>query len=74
MILSLTKSKFLSLKPIMTIYQATIPFMLVLLLAVLIITYWPGLSMFFISWGFRWKGLFPRIFTMAQANSIFFSF
>jgi len=36
-------------KPIMAIYQATIPFMLVLLLAVLIITYWPGLSLFLIS-------------------------
>ena len=36
-------------KPIMTIYRATIPFMLVLLLAVLIITYWPGLSLFLIS-------------------------
>jgi TRAP-type C4-dicarboxylate transport system permease large subunit len=36
-------------KPIMDIYRATIPFMLVLLLAVLIITYWPGLSLFLIS-------------------------
>ncbi|WP_022665758.1 TRAP transporter large permease [Desulfospira joergensenii] len=36
-------------KPIMDIYRATIPFMLVLLLAILIITYWPGLSLFFIS-------------------------
>jgi len=35
-------------KPITEIYQATIPFMLILLTAVLIITYWPGLSLFFI--------------------------
>ncbi len=32
-------------KPIIEIYKATIPFMLVLLLAVLIITYWPWLSL-----------------------------
>ncbi|WP_457552027.1 TRAP transporter large permease [Desulfobacula sp.] len=36
-------------KPIVEIYKATIPFMLVLLLAVLIITYWPWLSLVFIS-------------------------
>jgi tripartite ATP-independent transporter DctM subunit len=36
-------------KPIIEIYRATIPFMLVLLLAVLIITYWPWLSLVFIS-------------------------
>lgn len=36
-------------KPIMEIYKATIPFMLVLLAAVLIITYWPWLSMVLIS-------------------------
>ncbi|MCP3873530.1 MAG: TRAP transporter large permease subunit [Desulfobacteraceae bacterium] len=36
-------------KPIIEIYKATIPFMLVLLLAVLIITYWPWLSLVFIS-------------------------
>jgi len=36
-------------KPIVEIYKATIPFMLVLLAAVLIITYWPGLSLFLIS-------------------------
>lgn len=35
-------------KPITEIYHATIPFMFILLLAVLIITYWPGLSLFFI--------------------------
>ncbi|WP_462269727.1 TRAP transporter large permease [Desulfobacter sp.] len=35
-------------KPIHEIYQATIPFMLVLLLSVLIITYWPRLSLFLI--------------------------
>lgn len=36
-------------KPIIQIYKATIPFMLVLLVAVLIITYWPWLSLAFIS-------------------------
>jgi C4-dicarboxylate transporter DctM subunit len=36
-------------KPIIEIYKATIPFMLVLLLAVLIITYIPWLSLMFIS-------------------------
>jgi tripartite ATP-independent transporter DctM subunit len=36
-------------KPIVEIYKATIPFMLVLLLAVLIITYWPWLSLVLIS-------------------------
>ncbi len=32
-------------KPVMTLYRATIPFFLILLVAVLIITYWPVLSM-----------------------------
>jgi C4-dicarboxylate transporter DctM subunit len=32
-------------KPIMTLYRATIPFFLILLIAVLIITYWPALSL-----------------------------
>jgi tripartite ATP-independent transporter DctM subunit len=36
-------------KPIVDIYRATIPFMLVLLLSVLLITYWPSLSLFLIS-------------------------
>jgi tripartite ATP-independent transporter DctM subunit len=35
-------------KPITTLYQATIPFMLVLMLTVLIITYVPEISLFFI--------------------------
>ncbi len=35
-------------KPIVEVYKATIPFMLVLLGTVLIITYWPGLTLFFI--------------------------
>lgn len=35
-------------KPISEIYTSTIPFMLVLLLAVLIITYWPALSLAFL--------------------------
>ncbi len=32
-------------KPVMTLYRATIPFFLVLLVAVLIITYWPALRL-----------------------------
>jgi len=32
-------------KPIMTLYRATIPFFFILLIAVLIITYWPALSL-----------------------------
>jgi TRAP-type C4-dicarboxylate transport system permease large subunit len=32
-------------KPVITLYLATIPFFLVLLIAVLIITYWPALSL-----------------------------
>ena len=32
-------------KPVMTLYRATIPFFLILLVAVLIITYWPWLSL-----------------------------
>lgn len=36
-------------KPIIEIYRATVPFMLVLLVAVLIITYWPWLSLVFTS-------------------------
>ncbi len=36
-------------KPIIEIYRATVPFMMVLLLAVLIITYWPWLSLVLIS-------------------------
>ncbi len=35
-------------KPIVDIYRASVPFMLVLMAAVLIITYWPWLSLFFI--------------------------
>ena len=35
-------------KSIMSLYRSTIPFMLLLLMAVLIITYWPGLSMMLI--------------------------
>ena len=36
-------------KPVMTIYLATIPFFVVLLIAVLIITYWPALSLTLLS-------------------------
>ncbi len=35
-------------KPIMTLYRATIPFFVILLVAVLVITYWPALSLVFI--------------------------
>jgi len=35
-------------KPIMQLYRATFPWFLILLTAVLIITYWPGLSLMFI--------------------------
>jgi C4-dicarboxylate transporter, DctM subunit len=36
-------------RPILELYRATIPFMLILLVAVLIITYWPQLSLMLIS-------------------------
>jgi tripartite ATP-independent transporter DctM subunit len=36
-------------KPVMTLYRATIPFFLILLVAVLVITYWPWLSLALIS-------------------------
>jgi tripartite ATP-independent transporter DctM subunit len=35
-------------KPITELYKASIPFMIVLLIALIIITYWPGLSMVFL--------------------------
>ena len=35
-------------KPIMQLYRATLPWFLILLTAVLIITYWPGLSLMFV--------------------------
>lgn len=34
-------------RPVAALYRATVPFMLVLLAAVLVITYWPRLSLFF---------------------------
>ena len=34
--------------PVMTVYRATLPFFFILLASVLIITYWAGLSLFFI--------------------------
>jgi tripartite ATP-independent transporter DctM subunit len=36
-------------RPVMDIYRATLPFFFILLLAVLIITYWPDLSLMFLS-------------------------
>ncbi|MBW1940618.1 MAG: TRAP transporter large permease subunit, partial [Deltaproteobacteria bacterium] len=35
-------------KPITELYRATIPFMIVLFVAVLVITYWPDLSLVFL--------------------------
>ncbi len=36
-------------RPVVTIYWATTPFLLILLLAVVVITYWPGLSLYLLS-------------------------
>jgi len=36
-------------KPVMTLYLATIPFFIVLLISVLVITYWPALSLVLVS-------------------------
>ncbi|MGD8841287.1 MAG: TRAP transporter large permease subunit, partial [Gammaproteobacteria bacterium] len=36
-------------QPIMKLYRATIPFFVILLVAVLVITYWPALSLTFIT-------------------------
>lgn len=36
-------------KPVMTLYRATIPFFLILLLCVLLITWWPALSLAFVN-------------------------
>ena len=33
-------------KPILQLYKATLPFLLILLFTLLLITYWPGLSLF----------------------------
>jgi C4-dicarboxylate transporter DctM subunit len=35
-------------KPVMTLYRATLPFFFILLATVLVITYWPGLSLMLI--------------------------
>ena len=35
-------------KPIMQLYRATLPWFLILLLALMIITYWPGLSLWLV--------------------------
>lgn len=35
-------------KPVMTLYRATLPFFFILLITVIIITYWPGLSLMLI--------------------------
>jgi TRAP-type C4-dicarboxylate transport system permease large subunit len=32
-------------RPIMMLYRATIPFLIILLISVLVITYWPWLSL-----------------------------
>ena len=36
-------------KPVTELYHATIPFMLILIVAVLIITYWPDLTMYLVN-------------------------
>jgi tripartite ATP-independent transporter DctM subunit len=36
-------------KPVTELYRSTIPFMLILMVAVLIITYWPGLTLFLVT-------------------------
>lgn len=36
-------------KPIMHVYSATFPFLIILMLSVILITFWPGLSLFFLS-------------------------
>ncbi|MFL2935391.1 MAG: TRAP transporter large permease [Myxococcota bacterium] len=36
-------------RPVLEVYRATIPFFIILLLTVLVITYWPALSLFLIS-------------------------
>ena len=36
-------------KPVTELYTATIPFMLILMVAVLIITYWPDLTMYLVN-------------------------
>jgi C4-dicarboxylate transporter, DctM subunit len=38
-------------KPILTLFRATIPFLLLLLVTVMIITYWPDLSLFLLRFG-----------------------
>jgi len=35
-------------KPIMNVYSATFPFLIILMVSVLIIMYWPGLSLWLI--------------------------
>jgi TRAP-type C4-dicarboxylate transport system permease large subunit len=35
-------------KPIMTVYSATFPFLMILLLSVILIMYWPALSLFLV--------------------------
>lgn len=42
---NLVVSSFRFDKPILQIYRATLPFLLVLLLTVLVVTFWPGLSL-----------------------------
>jgi len=36
-------------KPVTELYAATIPFMLILMVAVLIITYWPELTLYLVN-------------------------
>ena len=53
--LNLFLASFRFERPLLTVYRAAIPFLVVLLLAVLVITYFPGLT----SWGVRWFAASP---------------
>ena len=35
-------------KPVLEVYKATVPFFVILFISVLVITYWPALSLFLI--------------------------
>jgi len=37
-------------RPIVELYRATLPFLLILLITLVLITYWPGLSLFLLRW------------------------
>ena len=37
-------------RPVTELYRASLPFLGLLLIALIIITYWPGLSLFLVDW------------------------